>query len=66
MRPKGIFYEHDNLYRPQPFNLPLPSSLVKTGLTIYIGLGIGVKIGKCMVSTLDEYELFVLDEEEED
>ena len=45
---------------------PLPSSLVKTGLTIYIGLCIGIKIGKCMVSTLEEYEIFVPDEEEED
>ena len=36
------------------------------GPPIYIGLCIGIKIGKCMVSTLEEYEIFVLDEEEED
>ena len=44
----------------------MPSGLLKTALTISTGMCIGIKISKCMVAVLEEYEIFVLDDEEDE
>ena len=52
--------------RPEPATEPLHLGLVKIFLAISLGVYIGAKLSMKMVKFLEEYEIFVPDEDDDD
>eukprot|EP00092_Neocalanus_flemingeri_P071041 GFUD01087269.1.p1 GENE.GFUD01087269.1~~GFUD01087269.1.p1 ORF type:complete len:115 (+),score=15.22 GFUD01087269.1:96-440(+) len=54
------------LIRPEPATEPLHLGLVKILLTVFLGLYIGTSFSMKMVAFLEEYNIFVPDDEDDD
>merc|ERR1719244_2440792 len=52
--------------RPDPVGEPLAQGLVKVGLVVSLGLYVGARISMSMVAFLEEYDIFVPDEDDDD
>eukprot|EP00091_Calanus_sinicus_P018480 TRINITY_DN4236_c1_g1_i2.p1 TRINITY_DN4236_c1_g1~~TRINITY_DN4236_c1_g1_i2.p1 ORF type:complete len:126 (-),score=39.52 TRINITY_DN4236_c1_g1_i2:35-412(-) len=52
--------------KPEPATEPLHLGLVKVFLAITLGLYLGAKLSMKMVAFLEEYEIFVPDEDDDD
>ena len=61
-----IFSNFPVFFRPDPTGEPLAQGLVKVGLVISLGLYVGARISMSMVAFLEEYEIFVPDEDDDD
>ena len=54
------------LFRPAPRQEPIVFGSVKILLVTCLGIYFGVNISKSMVKFLEEYEIFIPDEDEDD
>ena len=54
------------LFRPAPRQEPMVSGSVKILVVTCLGIYFGVNISKSMVKFLEEYEIFIPDEDEDD
>ena len=53
-------------FRPEPVKEPLHIGLLKVALTICVGLYVGAKFSMRMVAFLEEYNIFVHEEDDDD